>query len=67
MIFFSAHLSRASIMLGGIMRGCIDPSKRTDAKSLESTIKSSGLTAAFIDDCFQAHGEKCQILNIEKY
>ena len=54
-------------MLGGIMRGCIDPSKRTDAKSLESTIKSSGLTAAFIDDCFQAHGEKCQILNIEKY
>lgn len=40
--------------MGGITKGCIDPTKHTDQKSLEATIKSAGLTTAFVDDCFES-------------
>ena len=50
--FSPDNLARAGVVLGGVTKGCIDPTKHTDQKSLEATIKSTGLTTAFVDDCF---------------
>ena len=54
-LFFStANLARAGIVIGGITKGCIDPTKHTDQKSLEATVKSAGLTTSFVDDIFES-------------
>ena len=53
-VFSAGNLARAGVIMGGITKGCIDPTKHTDQKSLEATIKSAGLTTAFVDDCFES-------------
>ena len=54
-VFFStANLARAGIVMGGITKGCIDPNRHTDQKSLEATVKSAGLTTGFVDDIFES-------------
>ena len=54
MHFSTGNLARAGVVMGGITKGCIDPTKHTDQKSLEATVKSAGLTASFVDDIFES-------------
>ena len=55
-MLFSANLTRGGAVIGGLLKSCIDPRKATTEKSLEATIKSTGLTTNFIDDCMEALG-----------